>query len=159
MNEELDIPMVEKASGFDAKKFEGKKVMIADILVKEETNFYPDGQTYDENSKEKIKRVYFVSEPLHEIDEKGNVSDKLLLMPTADGGVKPVTVQARFNLQKDSSGNWVISKHPKAKLWMALKKLGCATLKEVKEKKPQVMLITEPSKVANDDRLFLRLNL
>jgi len=157
INDMLDIPVVEKTSLFDAKAYEGKKVLIQNVEVKEEINFYPDGINYDPKSTDIVKRVYFISEPLKELDKNGNFTDKPLMKTLDDGTQGPITIHSRFNLQKDKDGQWVISKSPKAKLWQGMRKLGVSTLREVKGK--FVMLDTQTSKDPTDTRVFLRLNL
>ena len=157
MIDELDIPIVEKTSLFDAKSYEGKKILINRVEVKDEINFYPDGINYDPKSTEVVKRVYFISEALKELDKQGNFTDKILMKTNEDGSQSPITIHSRFNLQKDRDGKWVISKSPKAKLWAAMRKLGANTLVEVRNK--LVMLDTQTSKDPTDNRVFLRLNL
>ena len=157
MEDELNIPIVKKTALFDAKAYEGKKVLINKVEIKEEINFYPDGINYDPKSTEKVKRVYFISEPLRELDKSGNFTDKIMMKMNEEGNQTPITIHARFNLQKDREGKWVISDSPKAKLWQAMRKLGANTLSEVKNK--LVMLDTQASKDPTDNRIFLRLNL
>jgi len=154
---DLNIPVVEKTSLFDAKAYQGKKILISGVEIKPEINFYPDGKTYDPSSKETVKRVYFISEPLRELDISGNFTNNILMKKNDDGSQSPITIHARFNLQKDKDGQWVISKNSKAKLWQAMRKLGANTLTEVKNK--LVMLDIQASQDPTDDRVFLRLSL
>ena len=66
-----DVPVVEKKqANFDA--YQGKKVKIVKVEIKEEINFYPDGKTYDPESTLKGFRLYVISEPLKAVDDNGN---------------------------------------------------------------------------------------
>lgn len=151
-----DIQVVEKKNA-DYSAYQGKKVKIDKVEVKEEINFYADGKTYDANSKEKCFKIYLISEPLKTLDDKGNFTDQLIEIPQEDGSTKHITVHARFNLGTSDDGKPEIRKGPKAKLWPAMKKLGCTKLNEIKGK--LVMLDLEPSKVEGDDRKYLRMAL
>jgi hypothetical protein len=148
------IKAVDKISAFNSEKYEGKKVLIGDIKIKEETDHYHGGKVYDATSTEKMFRVYIYTEPIKELDEKGNFTDKILQYDK-DGVMTPVTVHVRFNLGKDAEGKPEISKHPKADLWKFMRKHGAATLPELKGK--LVMLNTELSGVEGDNRKFLRI--
>jgi hypothetical protein len=133
-----DIPIVEKQSGADFSEFEGKRVRIAKVSQVEVTDFYPDGENYNKDSKEKVMKLEIETEVI-------------------DGLSKPVT--ARFPLQQDvdKSGNkiWVISKHSKAKLWAFMRKLNASKPSELINK--LVTLTLEPSKTPGDNRKFLRI--
>ena len=149
-----DVPVINKKT-IDAEKYQGKKVKIANVEIKEEINFYPDGKTFDAESKEKCFRLYIISEPLCELDEKGNFTDKQVAIIQEDGTNKPLIVKARFNLNTGIGGAPEISKHPKAKLWVAMRKLGALKLSEIVGK--FVMIDLELSKIDGDDRKYLRL--
>ena len=150
-----DIPVVDKAQGFDASKYEGRRVKIAKVEEIEVIDFYPDGETYNPNSTEKVHKIEIETEPLREIDDKGNFTDKVLSFMKADGSEKKVTVNARFALQKDDKGIWVISKHPKAQLWAFMRKMGAIKLSDLTNN--LVTLTVQPSKKPGDDRKFLRI--
>jgi len=155
-----NIPIVDSATElFDAAPYEGKRVKIASIKKIFVTNFYPDGKNYDANSQEKMWKVELETEPIKELDDNGEFTDKVLTYEK-DGEQKNITVTARFNLQEktnESTGKKeiVISKHPKAKLFAFMRKMGAETLNELKGK--LVTLTVVPSTIEGDDRVFLRL--
>jgi hypothetical protein len=149
-----DIPIVDKGSGFDVSKYEGKRVKIAAVTKITAVDFYPDGETYNPDSKEMIEKLEIETEPLKELDKDGNNTDKDLSFNN-----EKITVTARFPLQvsKDSSGNkiFVISKHPKTKIWQFMRRLGITKPSEMIGK--LVTLTSVPSNKPNDSRSFLRI--
>jgi len=149
-----DVPVVEKKPFINQEAYQGKKVKIAKVEIKEEINFYPDGKTYDPKSQEKGFRLYVISEPLKVLDEEENFTDKLLEYEQ-DGEIKNIAINARFNLNTGEDGKPEISKHPKGKLWAAMRKLGATKLSEMIGK--FVMLDLELSKIEGDDKKYLRL--
>lgn len=158
-NIDLDnIKPTEAKSKFDATVFEGQRVKIEVIEVKEVIDYYPDGDNqYNPDSKAMKSIVEVTTFPLKdvEIDKDGNskILDTIVQFTQEDGSLKPLVVRKRFNLQKDDSGNLVISKHPKAELWSFMKKLGVEKLSELKNR--LVTITTTPSKKEGDDRRFL----
>jgi len=137
------IPIVEPAQAFDATQYEGAKVKIARVEQITFESHYIDGKYDADNTKET---------PAIEIETE-SIGD----MQT-DDGPKPITVNARFNLQEkviDGKKQIVISKHPKASLWKFLRKMGCQRPSELMGK--IVVITTEASKDESDDRRFLRI--
>ena len=150
-----EVPVVDKKLSYNFEAYQGKKVKIAKVEIKDEINFFPDGKNYDDQSKDRCFRLYVISEPLKVLDDKGNFTDKMVEIPQEDGSMKQLTVRARFNLNTSKDGKPEISKHPKAKLWAAMRKLGATKLSEMLGK--LVMIDLELSKVEGDDRKYLRL--
>lgn len=153
-----DIPIVESTSMFDATKFEGMRVKVDNVEKKQVTDFFPDGSTYKKDSTDMKWVVEITTEPLREIDNDGQVTDKIIEMPQEDGTHKNLRVTKRFNLQEQLNNETgkpevVISKHPKASLWKFMRKMGTDSLSGLKGK--VVTLTSEPSKVEGDDRRFL----
>ncbi len=175
---ELDIPIVEKAAGFDGRNYEGKRVKIASIKRIWDLNMFTgaDG-SYNKESTEMMWKVYIETEPLHELDEVGNFNDKLVEFKDSNGNMKNITVSMTLNLQNEIDPNTkevvmgsyknditgqmeqrpnpVLSRHPKAAAWAFCRKMGANNLKELADK--IVTLTTVPSKTDGDDRVFLRI--
>ena len=149
-----DVPIVEKKTR-DFEAYDGKKVKIAKIEIKEEINFFPDGKTYEPESTQKCFRLYIIAEPLKELDEKGNFTDKNIEILNEDGTSKQILLHARFNLNTGADGKPEISKHPKGRCWQFMRKLGATKLSELIGK--MVKIDSEPSKTEGDDRKYLRL--
>jgi len=174
---ELDVPVVDRGSGFDGKLYEGKRVKIAIVKRIWDINTFPDGQTYNANSTEMMWKVFMETEPLHELDENGNFTDKLVEYSDDKKNVKNITVSLTLNLQEEIDPNTrqvvmgsyvneitgqseqrpnpVLSRHPKASAWAFCRKMGANNLTELKDK--IVTLTTVPSKTEGDDRVFLRI--
>lgn len=158
MNEnfsELDaIPIVEGKS-FDARKYKGKQVKIADVRIEEVIDFYtgPEDEngkpTYNAGSKATKKVVIIETECLPELDANNNFTTQ----------VSGISVKRRFNLKKEvdkASGqvNWVISKAPKADLWAFMRNNSVNKLSEFKGK--SVLLTVEADK-NSPDKYWLRI--
>lgn len=143
---DLNIPVVDAASKFDATKYINAKVRIAKVTRGTKINFYPDGKTYKADSTETMPIIEVATEVLEVLTMK-------------DGTKKDIVVTARFNLQEnenpDGTKSIVISKNPKARLWKFMRLVGANTLEELKGK--FVKLIGVPSKDPEDDRMFLRI--
>ncbi len=174
---ELDIPQVERASGFDAKPYEGKRVKIATVRRIWDINTFPDGQTYNPASTLMMWKIVIETEVLRELDENGNFTDKLVEFTDDKKNVKNIRVQLTLNLQEEIDPNTkqpvmgtykneitgqdeqrpnpVLSKHPKASAWKFCRKMGANNLTELKDK--IVTLTTVPAKDPEDDRVFLRI--
>lgn len=135
-----NIKPVEPKALFDAKKYDGVKIKIAEVNQVWEDSHYIDG-TYDATKIVKLPFVYVVTEV---VDVIGEGEEK-----------REIRVKARFSLQQDDNGNLVISKHPKGKLWKFMRKMGVDKLQDLKGK--IVSLTTEPSTDPNDDRVWLRI--
>ena len=151
------IPVVEKSSGLDITKYEGKRVRIAATNLVWVTDYYPDGETFKKDSTDKVLKLEITTEALKELDALGNFTEKDLAYEK-DGVSKKITVNTRLALQpevKDGKTNWVISKHPKAKLWAFMRKLGANTPQELIEK--IVTLTVEPSKKPGEEKKYLRI--
>ena len=151
-----DIKIVASVAGVDFSAYEGKRLKIAKVEEIEDIDHYPDGKTYNAASTEKAHFMVITTEPLKELDEKGNFTDKVLEFTNIEGTSKKVEVTQRFNLQYDEGEEqWVISQHAKCKLWNFMKKM--------KANKPSdlinqlVTLTLAPSKKPGDDRAFLRI--
>ena len=139
---ELDnIPLVEPKQQFDAAVYEGKRVKIARVEKKiVDTHYVTNDQgekVYDVTKTEQQDIIEIETEILNPEDE-----------------TFPVTVNARFNLQKDENGNVIISKHPKANLYKFLRKMGCEKPSELKGK--IVTITTQPDR-DNPEKLWLRI--
>lgn len=175
-NGDLDMPIVDKASGFNARPYEGKRVKIARVERIWAQNVFPDGKTYTPESKEMMWKVQIETEPIKELDDKGEFIDKVIEIVNDKKEKKNITVTTEFNLQSETNDagdivmgkyhnditnqdeerpNPVISRHPKAALWAFMRKIGVEKLADLKDK--IVTLTTVPSKKENDDRVFLRI--
>jgi len=152
-----DVEVVESKSSFDAKAFEGKKVKIEKVEIARVPDNFATGSYVKET--EEMKWVTKVTtEPLKELDEKGNFTDKLMEYEDQETNKKKnITVTQQFNMGESEEGKPTVIKHEKASLWKAMKKLGVTKLSELKGK--EVMLDTKPSTDENDDRVFLKLAL
>lgn len=151
------IPVVEKTSGLDISKYEGKRIRIAKVTPVWAINYYPDGETFNQDSTEKVLKLEIETESLKELDKDGNFTEKDLEYDK-DGIKKKVTVTTRLAFQpeiKDGKITWVISKHPKAKLWGFMRKMGVIIPQELTGK--IVTLTVEPSKKPGEDRKYLRI--
>ena len=151
-----DLQIVEASSGFDSSVFEGQRIPIAKVEIKEVIDKYPNGE-YNSESTEKKKVVEITTATLKEAHKKvddGNVTfgPEEVLFPQEDGSTKPLVVTHRFNLQK-KEGNWVISKHPKAALWKFMRKMEVESAKDLLNK--IVTITTTPSKNAEDEKRYL----
>ena len=176
MGNELDVPIVEKMTGFDGRLYEGKRIRIAKVSKIWDVNTFPDGKNYNPNSTEMMWKVLIETEPLKELDKNENFTDKLVEFKDKNGNIKNVTVSLTLNLQNqlDENGqivfgsykneitgqmeqrpNPVMSRHPKASAFKFCKKLGASNLSELLNK--IVTLTTVPSKTEGDDRVFLRI--
>jgi hypothetical protein len=152
-----DIPVVEKSQGIDISKYEGKRVRIAKVTPVLVTDYYPDGEHFNKDSQDKVMKLELETESLKELDANGNFTEKDLTY-TKDGITKTISVNTRLSLQpeeREGTLNWVISKHPKAKLWAFMRKLGANKPEELIGK--IVTLTVEPSKKLGDDRKYLRI--
>jgi len=158
-NQNIDeIPIIERASGFDLSNYESKRVKIAKVSQVECVDYYPDGETFNKDSKEKTMKLEIETEPLKVLDNDGNFTTKDLEISTMEGQ-KKVTVTARLPLQNqldtDGKKQWVITKHAKSKAWAFLRKMSCTKPSELIGK--FVTLTLEPSKTPGDNRKFLRI--
>lgn len=133
------IETVESAPQFDAKEFDGTRVKIADIKNIVVDSHYVDG-SYNSEKTVKQPMIEVTTEPVKVID--------------TEDGPKDIIARERFTLQ-EVDGKLAISKHPKAKLWKFMRKMGVAKLSDLKGK--IVTLTAEPSKDPNDDRYWLRI--
>jgi hypothetical protein len=164
MNEKIiernldEIPAVTPKPSFDALAYEGKRVKIAEVKELEVIDFYtgPKG-TYNDKSTETKHVILIATEPLKRIDEGGNFTEELYkYYDTLSASEKTVSVEARLGLKYDvEKKEWIISKHPKAKLWKFMKKLGAEKLSELKNK--YVTLTAQASDNPEDDRNYLRI--
>lgn len=163
---ELDsIPIVEGGLPFDSATYKGLKMKIENVIVdKEAINFYtgPENDagmaTFNSNSTEKMWKAVVETYPLPKLDANGNPTNELLVVgQNEDGSPKHQRVKARFNLQKDNKGKWVISKAPSAKLWKFMRKQGAKTLSELKN--TIVLLDTQPDRDEKSDRMWLRISI
>lgn len=161
LNEENidDIPQVEPAMLIDERKYQGKKVKIDDVKIEEVVDPFPNG-IYDPNSTKKKKVVRIYSEPIKKLDENGEFTEEVRTIEK-NGQQVPFTISEDLNLKEktndDGAIKWVISKHPKSKLWQFMKKMGVEKLSELKGK--YIILDTVPSSKEDDDRHFLKINL
>ena len=134
------IKPVEPKALFDAKKYDGARVKIAEVKQVWEDSHYIDG-TFDATKTTKLPFVYVITEVFDVIGEGEERRE--------------IRTKARFSLQQDDKGNLVISKHPKGKLWKFMRKMGVDNLDALKGK--MVTLTTEASKDETDPRLWLRI--
>jgi hypothetical protein len=148
------VQVMETVSDLDVSGYEGFRIPIDSVEVIETINWYnklsADGTSfvYNPESTEKMQKVRIKTSPLPVLDENGKPTEELVSI----GEDKKLEVQARFNLSQ-IDGKWVISKHPKAKLWAFMRKLNAEKLSDMKEQ--FVTLTTEPSKT--DDKVYLRI--
>ncbi len=134
------IKPVEPKVLFDAKKYDGARIKIAEVKQVWEDSHYIDG-TFDATKTQKLPFVYVITEIVDVIGEGENR--------------KEIRTKARFSLQQNDKGELVISKHPKGKLWKFMRKLGVEKLEDLKGK--MVTLTTEASTDPSDDRVWLRI--
>jgi len=149
-----EIPKKE-SNAFDPNKYHNKSVKIAKVQEVEVTDFYPNG-SYDDKSTATTHKIKIETEPLHELDEGGNFTDKILTFKDEVKNVEvPITRRHYFGLSIDENGNWFISKHPNAKLWafMKLHKVEDPTALIGKYAK----LVAIPSTNPEDDSTKLRI--
>ena len=155
-----EIDSVTPKPMFDVSAYEGKRVKIADVKELEVIDYYNgEGGTYNPNSTDKKHIISITTESLKKVDEGGNFTSELYTYHDELSNTdKTVSVDARLGLkfEKDKK-TWVISKHPKAKLWKFMRKLGVEKLSELKGK--FVTLTSEPSSNPEDDRSYLRIAL
>jgi hypothetical protein len=135
LNNDLNIEVVESTNMFDATKYEGKKVRIGKVEKLHVLDLYPDG-VYDPQSQEMKWAIKITTEPLKELDENGNFTDKIVTFKDKEGNVQPKIIWHSFNLQKmidekTHAEKWVISKHPKASLWAFMRKMGVTAVAEL----------------------------
>lgn len=141
--EEFDLNAIKPVEAkvlFDAKKYDGARVKIADVRQVWQDSHYVNG-TFD--------AVKTVKLPFIEV-----TTDVIDVVGVGEARTE-IRTKARFSLQQDDKGNLVISKHPKGKLWKFMRKMGVDKLEDLKGK--MVTLTAEPSKDENDDRLWLRI--
>lgn len=131
---------------FDAREFEGVRTKIAEVRTIIVDSHYVDGN-YTADKTTKIDVLEIETEGVTELDveDENGIKSK-----------KKITARQRFNLQRDSGNNLIFSKHPKAKLWKFMRKLGVEHINDMKGK--YVTLTTEASKDDNDDRVWLRIS-
>lgn len=134
------IKPVEPKVLFDAKKYDGARVKLADVKQIWQDSHYVNG-TYDANKTVKLPFIEITTEIVDTVTSGDQKSE--------------IRAKARFSLQQNDKGELVISKHPKGKLWKFMRKMGVEKLDDLKGK--MVTLTTEPSKDENDDRLWLRI--
>lgn len=155
MEDELNIPVIERPTlQFDSEKYDGFKTKIASVRKDLVKNFYPNG-IYNPESVEMREVIVIETEPLFELDEKGNPTTKVVEYTDKSGNKKNITVSQIFGLQKDADGKTIVSKHPKCSLWKFLRAKGANTVSELKGK--TVILKTEMAKNPDDDRKFLKI--
>jgi len=145
-------------SGFDSVAYEGKRVKIARVEKIQVINKYtgPNGAYNAAETEAKTWKIEIETESLPKLDADGNfTTDLYVYHDELEGKDKHITVTARFGLSQDEAGEWVISKHPKAKLWKFMRKMGVEKLSQLLGK--HVTLITEPSTDQSDDRSYLRI--
>ena len=153
--EDLDaIPIVEPKN-FDARKYKGTQVKIADVRFDEVIDWYtgPEDEngrpTYNAASKDTKKIVVIETDFLPELDTNGK--------PTAE--MSGISVKRRFNLKRETDKatgkvEWVISKAPKAELWAFMRNNSATKLSELKGK--PVLLTVEADKNSSD-KYWLRI--
>lgn len=150
-----DIEVVEQKQPFDALKYDGLKVPIATATPKYVPDKYVDDvYTPDSTNMRWVLEIETV--PLKELDEKGNETDKPLVIPMKDGTTKQVTVRKRFGLQTavvNGKVQPVVSKHPNSKLWQMMRKKGIMKVTELPGK--MVTLGIQLPRDEADDRKFL----
>ena len=161
MNDVDGIEVVEKAATFDANKYDGYKSKIDGVKKIEVPDYFPNG-VLDRTSTAKRMVLELSTEPLKEIDDKGNLTNKEIEYLDEDGEPKKFVIRQQVALQKrvdKATGaiTWVISKHPKSKAYQLLRKKGCEKPSELVGK--NVILVAEPSKTEGDDRVFLRISI
>jgi hypothetical protein len=150
---------------FDANAYEGRKVKIDKVEEIETINHFvrwnpelkvwESTDKYNSESTKKVHGIKITTEPLKKIDEGGNFSNELYeFKDDVTGDVKHIQITEMFSLKQDGN-DWVISKHPKAKLWKFMRKMGIEKLSELKGK--YVTLKTEASNNSEDDRSYLRI--
>jgi hypothetical protein len=160
-----NIPTKVPKLTFDASAYEGKKVQIDKVeeieAIDRFVKWNPETKTWESTDKpnpestKKIHQIKVTTKPLKKVNEDGTYSDELYeFKDDVSGEVKHIQLSETFNLKEDN-GNWIISKHPKAKLWKFMRKMGVEKLSELKDK--YVTLKTEPSNNPNDDREYLRI--
>jgi hypothetical protein len=157
-----DVEVKKPSKWFDASIYNGMKVPLEKPNLIWVTDWYTGpadaegNPTYNPHSTELKKVVEIKTVPLKELDENGNPTDKILKIHG-----NPIQISARLNLKKelnaDGSVNWVISKHPRAKLWTFMQQMqkGMTKLSELEGK--IVLLTTKLSNDPNDDRVYLRI--
>lgn len=152
------IEVVDRVVGFDASRYDSKKIKIEHVRKILATNFFPEGK-FDPKSTEKMWKIEIETEKLKELDKDDKFTSKLVEIKKDDGTIKNITVRALFNLQEKTDENGkkyaVISKHVKATLWKFMRKTGCENVFDLKGK--LIALTTVPSKTPGDDRKFLRI--
>jgi len=136
---DLNIPTVEAKKSIDVTQYEGTRIKIGKVvrdIVESHyvTNEDTGEREYNPNKTEPQDVIFVETEPLAELTD-------------AEGNKKPLVVRQRFNLQKDSEGNVVISKHEKAALWKFMRKMGVTDVKNLVGK--FVTITTEPDR--NDE--------
>lgn len=160
------IKVKEPAQMIDAESYKGYKVKLQRVEIIDAINWYngkvdSSGRpTYNANSTEMMKKVEISTYPLKVLDKEGNQTSKILMRKDENDNEIPITVNARFNLQKeekDGKVEWIISKAPRAKLWAFMRKMGATKLSELKEK--IVLLDVQPSQDENDNRMWLRISI
>jgi len=165
-----DIPQRDSKS-IDARKYKGMKIKIADkvtfidadgkeqtrdgVRQEEQIDFWngpvdeDDQPTYNPKSTEIAQVIVIETERIPELDAEGKPTEKLT----------NITVKRTFNLKKevDDAGKvqWVISKHPKAKLWGFMRNMEVKKLSDLIGK--FVVLGTTPDKV-NPEKFWLRIS-
>jgi len=147
-------------SSFDALVYEGKRIKIDKVMELEVPDLYTgEGGTYNSASTATKHVISIVTESLPKLNDKGEVTEELYKYFDELSNIeKTITVDIRLGLKLDKATNkWVISKHPKAKLWKFMRKMGVEKLSELKGK--YVTLITEPSSDPTDDRNYLRISI
>lgn len=152
---------------FDSFLYEGRKVKIAKIEIKKETDFYASGE-YDANSTDTCFRLYVYTEPLKDLvlrenGDKDNPEDYTfsqndLEYMDADGNPKKVIISARFNLVTNDKGKPAVLESPRAKLYKFLLKQGIMDLDISKLIGKYVLLDTQPDK-DDPNRKYLRISI
>ena len=158
-----DIKVVTGANKLDKTKYEGFRIQIAKVSPEHIQDQFPkgvDGQpaVYTPNSTAMKWVIRIETAPLPELDADGKATAKLIEFPQKDGTMKNFTITHDFNLQEEFNPETkqmevAISKHPKAKLWAFMRKMGAQKVSELNKK--LVTLTAQPSKKEGDDRIFL----
>jgi len=148
-----DIPQRDVKT-FDARKYKGMKVKLADVRMEEVVDFFSGPEddegrpTYNAFSTTKKKVIIIETERLPELDKDGNITDVL----------SEITVKRRFNLKKEIVNgqiNWVISKHSKADLWAFMRNMKAIKLSDLKGMN---VVLTSVADKNSDEKFWLRIS-
>jgi len=148
-----EIPTKESNS-IDLSLYHNKTVKIAKVHEVEVQDLYPNGE-YNPKSVLTTHKIKIETEPLRELDEGNNFTDKPLVFKDDKGNENPITRRHYFGLSLDDDGNWFISKHPNAKLWKFMQNFKVTDPKQLEGK--YVKLVWIPSSNPEEDTGKLRI--